>query len=1260
MANDIEIPTAQTEKSQPASAFPIVGIGASAGGLEAITALLSNMNPRCGMAFLVVQHLAPNHTSMLSGILAGKTAMPVIEATDNQFIERDHVYVIPPNTTMTVACGHLVLKQRDDSARPSMPIDELFYSLAEELGPVAIGISLSGSGSDGAFGIHAIKSEGGITFAQEESSARFNSMPHAAIETGCVDFVLTPKKIAVELARLGRHPFIASQPLLLNSERVATDEANLTKIFQILNRTYSIDFTHYKRGTLTRRLARRIALLNLSSLAEYLPFLEANAEEIHALHQDLLIRVTRFFRDSEAFEVLTEMVFPRLMETRSSDTPLRIWVPGCASGEEVYSIAICLLEHLGERTAQTPIQLFGTDVSESALAQARAGKYLENISNEVSDERLERFFVKADGNYQIAKSVRNLCVFAHQNVACDPPFSQLDLISCRNVLIYFDPVLQKRVISLFHYALKPGGFLILGPSETIGSSSDMFNLTYDKKVKVYTKRQVPSRSHLEYLDNSHRPALARQPADKTPSPEGNLNRHKREVDRIALARYVPAGVLCDETLNILEFRGDTGPYLAQPSGPPSTNLRQLTRPGLFVAISNMIAQARDESLPVRQTALRVEMAEGTGEVDLEVIPIPQEDIGSTWFLIFFENPGATKTPGAPYRSGNLWRRILSAIPFRTRGIEKTKYNSKEIIQHLKRELDLTRQHMRTMSDEHDAAQEELKASQEELLSSNEEFQSTNEELETAKEELQSSNEELTTTNDELRHSNDELQVLNVELARARNYAEAIVETVREPLIVLDHNLRVMRANAAFYQNFKLTPEQTKSSLFYELDNGQWDIPELRHLLNDVLPKQKSFHNYELTNLFPEIGMKTLLLDGTHLEWENQPLILLAIEDVTNYKLAQNALQDADRRKDEFLAMLAHELRSPLAPLRNALEIWRRGDAGEGAEKQAQAIMDRQLLKEARLIDDLLDVARITKGSIILTQEKVDLRQIANQAVESTRHQYEEFQHSLDIMLPEQAVIVEGDSVRLEQIVSNLLTNAAKYTDPGGRIILKLECRDKKAVLSVKDDGIGIPRKLLPEIFNLFTQANASLDRREGGLGIGLTLVRRLVDLHGGTIKAKSEGLKKGSEFIVTLPIVQGARPAVVTDKEPVVSRRILVVDDNIDTADTSAMLLKLEGHTAQIALDGPTAIETAREFRPEIILLDIGLPGMSGYEVARALRGQPQNRNALLVAITGYGQLDDREQSKGAGFDHHLTKPVDMDQLRAAIASYEPNGESKI
>ena len=1265
---------ANAEPHPPGGSFTIVGIGASAGGLEAVTELLSSLPAASGMAFLLVQHLDPHHASMLVEILAKKTAMPVREASEGIRVEPDHLYVIPPNTSMRIAQGHLTLRPRGETLGPPMPIDDLLHSLAQDQGANAIGVILSGSGSDGALAMQTIKGEGGITFAQDDESARFTGMPRAAVGLGCVDFVLAPQDIGRELARLGRHPYLASQRLAPIVEPVQADEESFKRVFALLKSGCGVDFTHYKRGTITRRLARRLAVHKLDSITDYVAFLEATPGEAQALSDDLLIRITEFFRDPEIFDSLATTVFPHLMEGRPNKTPLRIWVPGCASGEEVYSIAICLLEYLGERAGQTQIQIFGSDINASAIETARAGLYIENIARDVSEERLRRFFVPTGNRYRVAQSVRDLCIFARQDVTHDPPFSKLDLVSCRNLLIYLDPVLQKRVIQLFHYALNPDGVLMLGQSETIGTLSDLFGTLDDKRLKIYTKKHPPSKAQFNFLgehavrsrperkatmdETTQPPPHSVEPRVRVTDPsEADLLR--RMADRLTLSRYAPVGVLCDDELNIWEFRGDTAVFLVNPPGPPSLNLNKLARPELLPELSAAIREASKDAVPVRKTGLRIESPGQAREVSLEIIPIPRAPTESAWFLIFFE-----ETPPPPPAVETAPTGLMALLGARLRGgatarAQGTRHTELEhnVVQ-LTRELAATRAHMQAMVEEFETAKEELQSAQEELLSSNEEFQSTNEELETAKEELQSTNEELATTNDELRQRNVELNELNDELQQARDYSRAIVETVREPLLVLNGDLRVLNANRAFYALFKTTPASTEHCLLYELGesgNRNWDIPALRRQLDEVLPRSSAFTDFEVTHVFPGIGEKTMLLNAIRLAWAGHALILLAMEDVTERLATSDASKQANRRKDEFLAMLAHELRGPLAPIRNALEILRGGNASEAALHQAQAIIDRQLRKETRLVDDLLDMSRITSGAIVVKKEPVDLALIAREAVESTRHLFDARRHELTLNLPSAGIVVEGDATRLEQIISNLLSNAAKYSKRNGRIVLRLEPQGHEAVLTIVDDGIGIAPELLPVIFDLFTQGERSPDRTQGGLGIGLSLVRRLTQMHGGSVTAASKGLTHGSTFTLRLPLLIGVVPASAPPPalpaQPATRHRILVVDDNVDSTESLKLLLQLEGHDVRAALDGHTAIAAAMAFLPQVILLDIGLPDMDGLEVARHLRKLPETKRALLIALTGYARPEDRQHSLDAGFDHHVAKPLDFERLRALIAS---------
>lgn len=1232
---------------------PLVGIGASAGGLEALIELLSSLSSDCGLAYLIVQHLDAAHSSMLADILSKKTALPVTEATQNALIEANHVYVIPPNTSMTVADDHVVLKPRQKSG-PPMPVDDLLESLAAK-GADAIGVILSGSGSDGALGLQAIKDRGGITFAQDADSARFNGMPQAAISLGCVDFVLAPKQIAQHIGRIGRHPYLTTSRVTPPAEPLAVDDESLKHIFRHLRNSCDIDFTHYKRGTVTRRLARRLALHEMESVADYVALLDRDPAEAHAFCQDLLIRVTSFFRDAETFEALAETVLPHLMAGRSAQTPLRIWVPGCSTGEEVYSIAICLVEYLGERITQTPIQIFGTDVSNTAIEVARAGVYIENITRHVSEDRLRRFFVKIDSHYHIAKSIRDLCIFSRQDVTRDPPFSRIDLVSCRNLLIYLNPELQKRVMPVFHYALSPNGLLMLGVSEAIGAFSELFRPLNDKKIKIYLKKNVPSRTFLELRASNVPRPVPGEPRAAKESTVIEVGPLQEEADRVTLSRYAPASVLCDDELNVLRFRGDTSAFLIHASGASSLNLQKLAHPDLLVQLGVAIQQARKTGTPIHTPNVHIGTRAGLRTVNLQVIPLQPSATAGRSFLIFFEESPRAGPGARPRRWAVLGQKLRAALG-PSAGEGHARDQDEEMVR-LARELEASRDYVRTLIEEHESAIEELKLTQEELLSSNEEFQSTNEELETAKEELQSTNEELSTTNDELRHRNRDFGKINEDLTQARDYADAIVETIHGPLLVLDENLRVIRANRAFYATFKTTQKLTEQGLIYELGGQQWDGPELRKLFEETLPSDRAFEDYEVSRVFPAIGKRTMRLNGRALSWEGHSLILLAIEDVTDYQAALNSLKNNERRTNEFLAMLAHELRNPLAAIRNAWEIWRRGDAGADIEKQAQAMLDRQLQKEVRLVDDLLDVSRITRGVITLNKQPVDLVQVVDHAIEETRFLFDARNHELVVALPVEQVIVHGDATRLEQVMTNLLGNSIKFTAPGGRISITLERVDETAVLSVADTGIGIAPELLPAIFELFVQAERSVDRSQGGLGLGLTLVRRLVELHGGSVAADSSGLQQGSTFSVRLPLMsrEFAHSPVAKPDLPeytaVASRRILVVDDSPDTAESLALLLRLQKHTVEIAHDGAAAVAITQAFKPEVVLLDIGLPDLDGYQVARRLRELREGPALLLIAVSGYGRAEDLQHSNDAGFDHHLVKPIDVHQLNALIAT---------
>jgi two-component system CheB/CheR fusion protein len=711
--------------------------------------------------------------------------MPVREATEGVGVEPNTVYLIPPNTVMTLVDGKLGLSPRPTPRAPHMPIDHLFRSLAEIQKNRAVGVILSGGGTDGTLGFQAIKAEGGITFAQDEKSARHASMPRAAALDGFVDYVLPPADIARQLAQLARHAYARGE--LPEDEAGAGDEGNaLARVLDLVRAGTGANFANYKRTTVKRRVQRRMALLGVDHLTDYLRHLEGDPHEVHRLYQDLLIRVTRFFRDPEVFETLQDKVFPVITKNRSADNAVRIWVAGCATGEEVYSLAIALLEFLGDRARSVPVKILATDINEAALEKARAGTYVDNIELDVSPERLRRFFALANGHYQISKAVRELCVFSRHNMASDPPFSRIDLLSCRNVLIYMDLALQRRVLPAFHYALNPGGFLVLGTSENIGAGAELFSVV-DHPHRLFAKNAVASRPDLALGFGSYAAAVG----------EGRSFGHEggrmpwsavdaqREADRIVLSKYSPVGVVVDEGLNVLQFRGRTGPYLEPAPGLASLDLLKMLREGLLVEVRAAVTQARAENAPVRKEGLSVVERGHFRRVNVEVIPfkVPPSDVRC--LLVLFEDqpgPPAAPAPAAPAEAA-----APQAAPAEAARVAQ-----------LQQELASLREHVQSIQEEHDVTSEELKSASEEILSANEELQSTNEELQTAKEETQSANEELATVNDELRHR-------NLELAQANNDLVNLLAGVNIPILMVSRDLRIRRFTSQAENLLNLIP-----------------------------------------------------------------------------------------------------------------------------------------------------------------------------------------------------------------------------------------------------------------------------------------------------------------------------------------------------------------------------------------------------------------------------------------------------------------------
>jgi two-component system, chemotaxis family, CheB/CheR fusion protein len=1034
--------SATNPSRHPVASFSIVGVGASAGGLEAFTELLKHLPADIGLGFVLVQHLDPQHESALTQILARATSLPVREVTNNLRVKINHVYVIPPNTTLAIDQGVLKLQPRLQVRTPTRSIDFFLESLAQDQRERAIGVILSGTANDGTLGLEAIKAEGGITFAQD-GSAKYDSMPRSAVDARCVDFVLRPQDIAKELVRIAKHPLVVNPSGLLapglrseaereadqlenpeaplasggqgrpptgaekaraeaNAQRgqppVAADE-NFKKILLLLRNHGAVDFSLYKSTTIHRRITRRMVLSKHNSAEDYAQFLRGNTKELYALYSDCLISVTSFFRNPEAFEVLKHKVFPALIQKRN-DAPLRIWVLGCSTGQEAYSIAMTYMEAAGKAPHVRKLQVFATDVNDALLDKARHGLYSKTLAQDLSPERLRRFFVEEEGGYRIIKPLRESVVFARHNLMNDPPFSRIDLVSCRNLLIYLEPSLQDKALPMFHYSLKPGGFLFLGTSESVGNLTELFE-PVDKKHKIYCKKAAPTPDFRLTLKKRPGEQPSSSPASQvTAMPEvggqfavlrGELSA-QREADRIVVNRYSPPAVLIDANLHILQFRGSTNAFLQlPPSGKATLDVLKMAREGLMLPLRAAINKAKKENRTARRENVAVKEKGGTRMVNFEVVPL--SNLSEPCYLISFEE-------AKNLRKQTQRKEAQASLP----SLPRVK-TSRQIAA-LQRELSETRDYLESIQEQHEAANEELQASSEEVQSANEELQSLNEELETSKEELESSNEELTTVNEEMSNRNAELNRLNSDFNNLQTstklaivvlgrdltirrfspqaqkqfnlldtdigrpftgvqhqldvphletvLAEVIAnirETEREvrdkdgrwfylrvrpyltfenkvdgavlvmqdidalkraeqkataaylyartiiddspPLLVLDTQLRVLSSNESFYRHFKVSPADTENVLVYELGNGQWNIPKLRTFLQDILPRNSLFKDFEIVHEFELIGRRTMLLKGHRLDHAQQ--ILLFIDDITEQVEARDKVRASELR-----------------------------------------------------------------------------------------------------------------------------------------------------------------------------------------------------------------------------------------------------------------------------------------------------------------------------------------------------------------------------
>jgi two-component system CheB/CheR fusion protein len=817
---DLEVGAAEpieNENGRPTEGHAVVAIGASAGGLEAFTELIRDVPQDTGMAFVLVQHLDPKQSSMLAELVARETKMPVTQVQDTEPIRPNTVYVIPPNKFMYVESQRLRLAPRAESRAGHMTVDYFMRSLAEEYGGRSIGVILSGTDSDGTLGMREIQAQGGVTFAQDETTAKYEGMPRSAVSAGVVDFVLPPKGIALELARISKHPFSAHVQSSDGAELVPQEHSGLSSVFQLLRKNTGLDFTYYRHTTIRRRIQRRMLVHKIERLEDYVKYLQQHPAEVSALSQDMLINVTSFFRNPKVFEAMKVTAFPAILKRHPADTPIRIWAPGCASGEETYSLAIALLEFLGDRAAHLPMQLFGTDISEASIAKARTGIYPDNIQVDVSPERLRRYFMKLEGGYRISKTIRDMCIFAQHNVLSDPPFSQMDLICCRNLLIYLEPVLQKRVITVFHYALRHEGFLVLGSTEGITSSTSLFSLE-DRANKIYVKKATGNRPQVTFgmtKPLGHvEPGDSRRDTPRTSELSWNYVEAQKEFDRRLLSQYAPAAVFINSDGEVIHSRGPVDRYLKLAPGRASLSVLKMVREGLLFELRNAINRAVKEKAPIRKRGIQIKDNGATREINLEVAPIVLPNLKETFSMVLFEE---TRPDGKSSGSG-----------FKKKS--KAEEPARNLIK-LEQELAANKEYLQSVIETQEATNEELQSANEEILSSNEELQSTNEELETAKEELQSANEELTTVNEELRNRNLEMTQVNNDLTN-------LLSSINIGMVMLSSDLTIRRITPQAQRTLGVIPSDIGRP--FTNINPSIEVPDMQSAILDVIDKLVTF------------------------------------------------------------------------------------------------------------------------------------------------------------------------------------------------------------------------------------------------------------------------------------------------------------------------------------------------------------------------------------------------------------------------------------
>lgn len=1313
--------------------LPIVALGASAGGLEALEQFFRGVSADNGLAYVVVQHLSPDFRSMMGELLRRVTNIPIEVIANGTIVLPNRIYLLPPKNDVILAAGKLLLAERSPGSELNFPIDHFFRSVAQECRTLGVGVVLSGTGNDGTRGICDIHDAGGLVLAQNEGSAKFFGMPHAAHSTGVVKLMLVPEVMGAAILDHYKECLTRTQDAEPTGES-SEIEGPMYTIFHLLKRQCNVDFADYKTSTISRRIQRRIMLAGVDTLTDYVEMLKRNSEEVERLYKDLLIGVTGFFRDKDVFEKLEREVIPTLMNRLGPNDEFRAWCVATATGEEAYSLAILVHEYLEAHGQHRQSRIFASDIHRESLNKASRAVFQEDALSGLSEERIARYFEHKSDGFHLSPELRKMVVFVPHNVIKDAPFTRLDLITCRNMLIYLIPAAQRKVLSLFHFAMKRNGILCLGPSETTGELAEEFQVL-DERTKIFLKRReiplpanfrMPSLSAPAYPPNMPQSVLARA------IPIRDL---VGTYDRL-LTDFMPPSVLIDKNRTILHTFGGASQYMRHRDGRLTKDVLDHIHDDLRSPLSAAIRKVQRERKPVLVTRLRLSDAESNANIAMEVRSVSDPKCDEERFLLIFR----TESP--------------TPLPDETERVDGREYPSEQF-ELLERELQHTR--------------DSLQATIEELQTTNEEMQSANEQLIASNEELQSTNEELHSVNEELYTVNAEHQRKIDELTELTDDMDNLLNSTNVHTIFLDSDLRIRRFTPGVAGTFNLIPQDVGrriDSFTYNILDDHL-IYKIKHVLETGEPLEREVRDraesWFLMRMQPYLtrgktdgivitlidisslkraerrlaelseivehsddAILRVAMDGTISTWNRgaerlfgyrsdeivgtpvtrlygpasqeetvrrlrelgtgTPLdmnetqcvcqdgrlldvsltlspirnddgqIVAASQifrDVTIRKKAESEVRESVRHRDQFLAMLSHELRNPLAAVLNATALIGEPEVSARGVMDAREVIDNNVRHLARMLDDLLDVSRYTHDKVTLLKTVVNLNTLALDVVECVRHLVDGKNQRLQIDIPKTPIFVEGDAGRLQQAQVNLLVNASKYTPEGGWIKYSIRREEDQAAIDVEDSGDGIDAALLPRIFEPFVQAEQALERTQGGMGLGLPLVRMIIEAHEGTVAASTKGSQRGSLFQIRLEATH-APPKVEVRSKPSMEwgRRVLLVEDNDDIRRMLAQMLELKGLTVATASDGSQGIDVFIDFQPDVALIDLGLPDVNGYEVAKIIRNKPEYADTMLVAVTGYGRDSDQRRAIAAGFDFLLVKPVNPQELLHAIAEW--------